>query len=168
MTKLNSSELMWLLERTTEAVRNIDTKNGIITAIIAGFAAVLFSNDSFIHAVYYAFTQNYFFSSLLIILASLATITVIVSLFASIIPRAKCKDKSLIYAGSISKFDRLELYSKEINSNSYKFEEDLVSQIFTNSQICKTKTKWNQVATIALYLVILLIIIFTIVFSIGV
>lgn len=168
MMNLNSSDLMWLLDRTTEAVRNIDTKNGIITAIIAGLAAVLFSNESFTNAVSIAFSQNYFFSSLLIVFASLATMTVLVSLFASIIPRTKCKDDSLIYAGNISRFDSLDIYQKEISNSSYEFDKDLTSQIFINSQICRTKTKWNQVATIALYLVVILIIMFSILFAIGV
>ena len=168
MMNLNSSDLMWLLDRTTEAVRNIDAKNGIITAIIAGLAAVLFSNESFTDAVSIAFSQNYLFSSLLIVCASLATMVVLISLFASIIPRVKCKDDSLIYSGKISKYNSLDAYRKEISNSSYEFDKDLTSQIFINSQICKTKTKWNQIATIALYLVIVLIIMFSVLFAIGV
>lgn len=165
---LNHSDLMWLLDRTTEAIRSIDTKNSIITAILAGLAAVLFSNDSFAGAVYTAFSENCFISLFFIVLALLAAMTVLMSLFASIIPRAKCKDNSKIYAGNISEFNCLDLYRKEILSNSYEFENDLTSQIFVNSQIFKTKTKWNQVATIALYFVIIFIILFTILFMIGV
>lgn len=168
MMNLNSSDLMWLLDRTTEAVRNIDTKNSIVTAILAGLAAVLFSNESFTGAVHTAFSEDYCLSLFFIILASLAAMTVLASLFASIIPRAKCKDNSKIYAGNISEFDSLELYKKEILSSSYVFESDLASQIFANSRIYKTKATWNRVATIALLFVIIFIILFTILFEIGV
>lgn len=165
---LNSSDLMWLLDRTTEAIRSIDTKNSIITAILAGLAAVLFSNESFAKAVYSAISENRCLSLLFIALALIAAMAVLVSLFAAIIPRAKCKDNSKIYAGNISEFDCLDLYRKEILSSSYEFESDLTSQIFINSQIYKTKTKWNQIATISLYFVILFIVLFVILFAIGV
>lgn len=164
---MNSSNLTWLLDRTTEAIRSIDTKNSIITAVLAGLAAVLFSNESFTCAAYRAFSEHYCFSSILIILAVLATMTVLVSLFASIIPRAKCENDSLIYAGTISEFDHVSLYQKEILSSTYEFEKDLVFQIFANSQIYRAKTKWNQVATIALYLVVVFIILFSVLFAIG-
>lgn len=38
----DEQDYKWILERTTEAVRNIDSKNGIVTAILAVIAAILF------------------------------------------------------------------------------------------------------------------------------
>lgn len=48
---MNIDDLKYVLDRTTELVRNTDSKNNIMIAIAAGLVAVLFSNEAFLSAI---------------------------------------------------------------------------------------------------------------------
>ena len=165
---MDTSDLKWILDRTTEAIRCIDSKNGIITAVLAGIAAILFSNESFSQAVYNSFASMRMPAMLSMAIASIATFAVVVSLFASIAPRSKCSSSSSIYAGKIAELGSAAKYFDELARNDYSLDADIVSQIYENSRIFVQKTTWNQRATIALLFLIGALIVFSIFYAIGV
>ena len=164
----DEQDYKWILERTTEAVRNIDSKNGIVTAILAVIAAILFSNEAFIDCAYSAFVDKKTVSIVAIGIAATSTVVVVFSLFASIFPRTKCEDESLIYAGGMAACKNIDKFKERLSDNHYSLEDDLVSQIYVNAKIYKTKAKWNRIATGALYVLITSIVVFSILATMGV
>ncbi|WP_302962685.1 Pycsar system effector family protein [uncultured Adlercreutzia sp.] len=165
---MDTSDLKWVLDRTTEAVRCIDSKNGIITAVLAGIAAILFSNESFSQAVYDSFASMRALAMLAMVIASIATVLVVGSLLASIVPRSKCPSSSSIYAGKIAELGSADKYFDSLARNDYSLDDDIASQIYENSRIFERKTTWNRRATIALLFLIGALIIFSIFYAIGV
>ena len=164
----DEQDYKWILERTTEAVRNIDSKNGIVTAILAVIAAILFSNEAFIDCACSAFVDRKTVCIVSVVLAVASTMIVVFSLFASIFPRTKCEDESLIYAGGIASYKNIDNFKERLSDNHYSLEDDLVSQIYVNAKIYKTKAKWNGIATGALYVLIASIVFFSILATMGV
>ena len=166
--KDNEQDYRWILDQTIEATRNMDNKNGIITAILAVITAVLFSNETFIDCIYSAFTCNKPASTFAVIIAAIAASVVAFSLFASIFPRTKCKDGSLIYAGGIAECKSASDYKARLADSCYDPKSDLISQIYTNAKIYKAKARWNRVATGSLCILIVSIVIFSALTMVGV
>ncbi|HIW77086.1 MULTISPECIES: Pycsar system effector family protein [Gordonibacter] len=168
-THSDIEQYRWILDRTVESVKSVDGKNGVTTAILAGLAAILFSNDNFSSSVFAALSGKSNTMCLVMLAGILiSTALVIFSLFASLIPRTKCEGDSSLYFGTIAKHKDFLSYKRELVSQDYSIEDDLVNQIYINSKICRTKMRWHSVASFSTYLLILFIAGFSICYVIGV
>lgn len=160
--------LKYTLDHSIELVRNTDNKNGIMVAVAAGLVALLFSSGEFLTAVSLSIEQKIVLYCFLLGLALIALVVFLVALFASILPVDKCSERSLIYAGSISKYKTASEYKNALVDCTYDLTDDLVQQIFINSKIFKKKSTCNKIASWSLYILILLIVLFVLCFMIGI
>lgn len=161
--------LKWVLDRTTDAVKTADNKNSIVTAVLAGLAAVLFSNDNFSSAVSVigADPMRHWACCALLSLMAASFTAAILSLVASLFPRVSCENDSLIYYGLIAEHKDWHSLKREMDDKGFATEEDLISQIHINSSICKKKMFWHSVALVFTYALILLTCGFAACFMIG-
>lgn len=165
----SNDELKWILERATESVRNIDSKNGVLIAILAAIAAILFSGEAFLSAVSDQACPEWAYRVKAVCIALMvgAALVSAIALTLSLIPRAQCPKDSLIYSGQIARFENAGEYAKALDKNTIDFQGDLVNQIYITSTIYRRKTFWNKVATIAMAALVILIVAFACICVIG-
>lgn len=157
---MNTEDLKYVLDRTTELVRNADSKNNVMVAIIAGLAVVLFSNGEFVSSVSLAIASGDVFCMAVLSVIIVTLLVFLAALFSALRPVDSCISNSLVYAGKISEHENCGDYRGAIFSPEYSLEDDLVEQIYINAKIFKRKTRCNKIASYSLYIMILAIIVF--------
>ena len=165
--KMNIDDLEYVLDRTTELVRNADGKNNIMVAIAAGLAVMLFSNEAFLSAIMTTVQAGISLRLIAFCALVISLIVFLASLFASIWPRDKYSGESLIYAGAIAEYQDYRSYRSSLDEREYKLSEDLARQIYANSEIYSRKTKCNKIAARSLCFLIMFILLFTFLFMMG-
>lgn len=165
--KMNIDDLEYVLDRTTELVRNADSKNNIMIAIAAGLAAMLFSNEAFLSAIMATVQAGMSLRLIAFCTLVISLIVFLASLFASIWPRDKCSGESLIYAGTIAECQDYHSYKSSLNEREYRLSEDLAHQIYANSEIYSRKTRCNKIAARSLCFLITFILLFVFLFMMG-
>lgn len=164
---MDEDNLKYVLDRTTELVRNSDNKSSIMIAVVAGLAVILFSNGEFVSAVVETAAHGCIICKALLVVASGALIIFLIALFNSIYPSSRSDGDSLIYAGSICKRSDHESYQRDLADASYSFEEDLINQIYIHSAIFKKKNRCNKIASYSLYTLIVSVMVFVILYLVG-
>lgn len=165
--KMNIDDLKYVLDRTTELVRNADSKNNIMIAIAAGLAAVLFSNEAFLSAIMTTVQAGISLRLTTFCALVISLIVFLASLFASIWPRDKCSGESSIYAGEIAEYQDYRSYKSSLDEPGYSLSDDLTRQIYANSGIYNRKTKCNKIAARSLCCLIMSILLFVFFYMIG-
>lgn len=155
---MDKEDLKYTLDRTTELVRNADSKNNVMVAIAAALAAVLFANNSFVLTVLDVIAVGGTYPRLLLFGAIISLFVFIGALFISLFPSVKCSQESNIYAGRIAERCSAECYQDKIESDDYDLTKDLVCQIYTNSLIFKKKSILNKIAAYGLFFLIIFVI----------
>lgn len=158
---MDTEDLKFTLERTTELIRNADNKNSILVAVAGILAAILFTNIEFPFKVIDTIKAGTCCSRLSLICAAVSALGFIISIFLSILPKTKTQEHSCIYAGEVAKEKSLNAYKTTLNADNYDFNSDLINQIYVNSIIFKRKCLLNRVSAVTLFFFILFIVIYS-------
>lgn len=156
--------LKWTLDRICQSSRDADAKCGVVTAVVAALGAILFSNQTFpvlLFRVACGEVGGLSTKALFGVMTS-ALIVLVFALVATLFPRTKCSFNSKIYFDKIGRFIDWQAYKIDAKSYIYSFEDDLLSQIYVNSGICRQKHRWSKVALFATYVLVLSIIAFAV------
>lgn len=140
----------WILQRTDDWIRSADAKTGTVAAIIAGVTAITLTNDKLLEATILIFKDPAIhIAEFILILIAIATLLgSSISLLASLNPRTKNPNPSLLFFGDIAKEKDGESFAEKTSNEDYRFNVDIANQVVINSKICSKKMIWNKRAGI--------------------
>ena len=146
----NTNDAKWILQRTDDWIRSADAKTGAIAAIVSGVTAITLTNDKLLEAAAFAFKDptSYIEESVLMLIAIVSLLGSFMSLLASLSPRMKNPNPSLLFFGDVAKEKDGESFAEKTSDEEYRFDIDIANQVVINSKICSKKMIWNKRAGI--------------------
>lgn len=146
---LSDEDLKWVLDRTSAYIRDADTKNAFVVALLSVVATITLSDGEFLTKFNQMIKEGCPYCCVVFLLG-LASFLTVITVLASVFPRLDSKEarRSYIYYGDISSFDSAREYLDLVDCCSLRSE--LINQILVNSKIAKKKMTLNRFSLISL------------------
>lgn len=138
---VDEGDLMSILSQINQWIVNCDTKASILLALIGVIFGIVFSNECLFSAIVSQFSFSFEYNSLILIKAIIVIILGVLFLIRVICPNFNfipSNEESLIFFASISRNSK-EKYRDKIKGQNYSLQDDLISQIHINAEICTKK-----------------------------
>ena len=150
---LTNEDLKWVLDRTSTYIRDADTKNAFVVALLSVVVTITLSDGEFLTKINQLIEEGCPYCCVVFLLGFASFLTLI-TVLGSVFPRLDSKEerRSSIYYGDISSFnfarDYLDL------ADCCNLRSELTNQILINSKIAKKKMTLNRYSIISLLLFI--------------
>lgn len=146
---LSNEDLKWVLDRTSAYIRDADTKNAFVVALLSVVVTITLSDGEFLTKINQMIKEGCPYCCVVFLLGLASSLTVI-TVLGSVFPRLDSKEArcSNIYYGDISSFDSASEYLDSVDRCSLRSE--LINQILVNSKIAKKKMALNRYSIISL------------------
>ena len=146
---LTNEDLKWVLDRTSAYIRDADTKNAFVVALLSIVVTITLSDGDFLTKINQMIKEGCPYCCVVFLLGFASLLTVI-TVLGSVFPRLDSKEarRSNIYYGDISSFNSAREYLDLVDCCSLRSE--LINQILVNSKIAKKKMALNRFSIISL------------------
>lgn len=153
---LSNEDLKWVLDRTSAYIRDADTKNAFVVALLSVVVTITLSDGEFLTKINQMVKEGCPYCCVVFLLG-LASFLTVITVLGSVFPRLDSKEarRSNIYYGDISSLDSARDYLDLANCCNLRCE--LINQIFVNSKIAKKKMTLNRYSIISLLLFIMML-----------
>lgn len=154
---LSNEDLKWVLDRTSAYIRDADSKNAFVVALLSVVITITLSDGEFLTKINQMVKEGCPYCCVVFLLG-LASFLTVITVLGSVFPRLDSKEarQSSIYYGDISSFnsagDYLDL------ADCCNLRSELTNQIFINSKIAKKKMTLNRCSIISSLLLIAMLI----------
>lgn len=146
---LSNEDLKWVLDRTSAYIRDADTKNAFVVALLSVVVTITLSDGELLTKFNQMIKEGCPYCCVVFLLG-LASFLTVITVLGSVFPRLDFKEatRSIIYYGDISSFDSAREYLDLVDCCNLRSE--LINQIFVNSKIAKKKMTLNRYSIISL------------------
>lgn len=146
---LSNEDLKWVLDRTSAYIRDADTKNAFVVALLSVATTIALSDGDFLTKINQMTKEGCPYCCVVLLLG-LASFLTVITVLGSVFPRLDSKDarRSNIYYGDISSFNSARDYLDLADCCNLRSE--VTNQIFINSKIAKKKMTLNRYSIISL------------------
>lgn len=146
---LSDEDLKWVLDRTSAYIRDADTKNAFVVAVLSVVVTITLSDGDFLTKFNQMIKEGCPYCCVVFLLG-LASFLTVITVLGSVFPRLDSKEvrRSNIYYGDISSLDSAREYLDLVDCCSLRSE--LINQILVNSKIAKKKMVLNRYSIISL------------------
>lgn len=153
---LSNEDLKWVLDRTSAYIRDADTKNAFVVALLSVVVTITLSDGDFLTKINQMVKEGCPYCCVVFLLG-LASFLTVITVLGSVFPRLDSKEarRSNIYYGDISSLDFARDYLDLADCCNLRCE--LINQIFVNSKIAKKKMTLNRYSIISLLLFIVML-----------
>lgn len=146
---LSNEDLKWVLDRTSAYIRDADTKNAFVVALLSVVVTITLSDGEFLTKISQMVKEGCPYCCVVFLLG-LASFLTVITVLGSVFPRLDSKEarRSNIYYGDIGSLDSARDYLDLADCCNLRCE--LINQIFVNSKIAKKKMTLNRYSIISL------------------